>query len=437
MPTRGDHDVVDAVSPGTRMTAAATTRVDPLADGGPPLAGARRLPEIPPEEELLLLSAGGPANDRAIHDITRGSIDWQRFLGLAQFERAVPVVYPRLKATAGATMPADVLDQMRRLALVSDFAMMHLETRLRDSLRVLHDAGIRVMLLKGAALAHTVYGGVRHRPMSDVDLLVDPSTAHKARRLLLAAGWGEIVGGIPESVYDRHHHLPPLRDARAPDLQVEIHTALFPERQPFAFDARDLWAHAQPLGGEFPDVFVPDRVHSLLHACLHFLWSHQGRFGVWRTIRDVDAITRAGAIDWSAFIDAARATRGATSCYWTFRITEVASGVRVPDHVLRELQPPRRPYMLRAIERHFVRNLFPVDFACPSVTLDHMLWELAVMPGWSGHGEVRPWDEEPEFAIPSSDADADRILPKRERVRRLLASPGYIRALLRDPHGSR
>jgi putative nucleotidyltransferase-like protein len=391
---------------------------------------SRRLPAVPAEEELLLLTAGGDANDAAICASARGEIDWQRFLGLAQLERAVPVIYPRLRTVAGDVVPSDVLDQMRRLALVSDFAMLHLETRLRESLRMLHDAGVRVMLLKGAALAHTAYAGIRQRPMSDLDLLVDPSNAHLARRMMLSAGWSEIVGGIPESVYDRHHHLPPLRDSRSSDLQLEIHTALFPERQPFAFDARDLWARAKPLGSAFPDAFAPDPLHSLLHACLHFLWSHQGRFGVWRTIRDIEAIMRKGGVDWMAFADAAKATRGATSCYWTFRIAEVTAGVAVPVDVMTKLRPPRSTYVLQAFERHFVRNLFPVEFACPSVTLDHALWELAVMPGWSGHGEVRPWDEEPDFVIPHSESHRTRILPKRERVRRLLASPGYIRTLL-------
>lgn len=289
------------------------------------------------------------------------------------------------------------------------------------------------MLLKGAALAHTAYSGVRQRPMSDLDVLVDPRNAQLARRVMLSAGWREIVGGIPESVYDRHHHLPPLRDARSPDLQLELHTALFPERQPFAFDVRDLWGQAKPLGAGYPDAFVPASMHSLLHACLHFLWSHQGRFGVWRTIRDIDAITRQGAFDWPAFVAAARATRGATSCYWSFRIAEVTAGVSVPPVVLDQLRPPRRAYFLKAIERHFLRNLFPVEFACPSVALDHALWELGVMPRRSGHGEVRPWDEEPDFVVPATATKNEtiRILPKRERVRRLLASPGYIRTLLR------
>lgn len=412
------------------MSAAATSS-DGLVSRDAGRGVARRLPAIPAEEELLLLTAGGAANDAAIWELSRSVIDWHRFVGLAQLERAVPVVYPRLREIAGSVMPSDVLDQMRRLALVSDFAMLHLDARLKESQRVLHGAGVRVMLLKGAALAHTVYSGVRQRPMSDIDILVDPSNAHLARRLMLEAGWREIVGGIPEAVYDRHHHLPPLRDARAPDLQLEIHTALFPERQPFAFDARDLWARARTLGAALPDVFAPDQVHSLLHACLHFLWSHQGRFGVWRTVRDIDALTRDGAVDWAAFVEAARATRGATSCYCTFRIAELTAGVAVPSDVLAQLRPPRSAYVLQAIERHFVRNLFPVEFACPSVTLDHVLWELAVMPAWSGHGEVRPWDEEPNFVVPRNETAPVRILPKRERLRRLLASPGYIRTLLR------
>jgi hypothetical protein len=156
-----------------------------------------------------------------------------------------------------------------------------------------------------------------------------------------------------------------------------------------------------------------------------------GRFGVWRTVRDIDVLSRDAAVDWMAFSEAARAARGATSCYWTLRIADMAAGVAAPADVMRRLRPPRSAYVLRAIERHFVRNLFPVENACPSVALDHALWELAVMPSWSGHGGARPWDEGPDFVVPTKEPVPVQILPKRERVRRLLASPGYIRALLR------
>lgn len=385
------------------------------------------------EEHLLLLTAAGNANDRAIRAVATGVVDWNRFLGLAQIERAVSVIYPRFRATAPDLIPGDVLDQMRRLALVSNFAMLHLESRLRESLRALERAGVRVMLLKGAALARTVYAGACERPMADLDLLVDASNAATARRVMLAEGWRDLSRGIPDAVYERHHHSPPLKDTRSPGLQLEIHSALFPERHPFAFDARDLWLRARPLSDASRGTFVPDPLDSLLHACLHFFWSHQARFGVWRTIRDVDAISRRAEMDWDAFVASARAARGGTCCYWTLRIAHAAAGVDVPSRVFDELRPGRPEYLLRAIERHFLANLFPAHTACPSVALDRALWELGVMPRQSGHGDVRPWDTDEAFVVPRDGPGGHQTSARKARMSLLLASTAYIRTLLRSP----
>ena len=385
-----------------------------------------------PEDRLLLLTAGGPANDAAIRSAAEGPIDWARLLGLARVERAVPVVYPRLRDVAGALIPSDVLEQLRRLALVSDFAMLHLEARLRESLRVLEHAGVRVMLLKGAALAYSAYGGVRQRPMSDIDILVDSGNAMSARRAMLNAGWRTIQGGMPEAVYEHHHHLPPVHDARSPELQLEIHTALFPERHPFAFETSDLWATSRSLGPPLSNAVVPAPAHLLLHACIHFFWSHQARFGVWRTIRDLDAISRAGTVDWGAFVATARSARALTSCYWTFRIAELAAGVTAPKEVMETLRPARRAYLRRAIERHLLLNLFPVRSVCPSARIEHVLWEMAAMPRWSGHGDVRPWDDEPNFVIPDAPARDVRTARRTSPVLSALAVPKYMLSLMRS-----
>jgi hypothetical protein len=413
---------------------AATARGDaePIAATVRSADPRHRRPAIPAEERLLLLMAGGAGNDAAIREIVRQDVDWRRFLGLAHLERAVPVVYRQLCTMAPSLVPAEIFDEMRRLALVSDFAMLHLESRLRESLRVLERAQVRVMLIKGAALAYSVYSGVRERPMSDIDVLVGPGDARTARRVMLEAGWREIVGGIPEGAYEHHHHLPPLYDARSPDLQLEIHTALFPERQPFAFDAADLWARARPLGGGFPGVLVPAPVHALVHACLHFFWSHQARFGAWRTIRDIDAISSTQALNWEEFTALARAVRGGTSCYWSLRIAHAAARVAVPPSVLEALRPRRPSYVLHALERHFLMNLFPVRSLCPSVKLEQLIWEVAAMPSASGHGAVRPWDEDEKFVSAMAKANVRPAAPPSETVGRLLAFPTYIASLLRS-----
>jgi len=375
-----------------------------------------------------MLTANDAVDENALRAAGNEIVDWHRLLRLSQNERAVSVVYSRLRSGLAHLVPSDVLDQMRRNALVSDFAMLHLETRLRDSLAALAQTQTRVMLLKGAALAYSVYGDVRARPMSDIDMLVDANDAEKARRAMLQTGWHEVAGGVPDSLYEQHQHLPPLKDTRGPDLHLEIHTALFPQPQPFAFGSEDLWSRARLLDEAVGKTFVPDLAHSLLFACLHFAWSHQVCFGAWRTVRDVDAIARRPDFDWDEFVAVARRTRGETSCYWTLRIARSASGVEVPARVLVELRPRRNAYLLRALEHHFLTNLVLGQSSCPSTTLSHALWEVGLMPRRSGHGNIRPWDREDEF-VASDDATPAELV-RAHRVRSMLASPAYVLRLL-------
>lgn len=386
---------------------------------------------LPADQRLLLLTAGDSDNDALIRETAGESVDWPRFFALAQIERAVPIIYPRLRALASDLVPADGLEQMRRLAQVSDFAMLHLEHRLRESVRALHENGVRTLLLKGAGLAFTVYPGPRQRPMSDIDMLVESSQAGEARRLMLATGWRESDDGPPDEVYLHHHHLPPLFDSRSRDLQLEIHTALFPERQPFAFDTADVWARARVIGATIPGALAPCSVHALLHTCLHFFWSHQARFGAWRTIRDVNALSRADDIDWQEFVALARAIRGGSSCYWTLRIAEITGGARIPEEILDALRPRRRAYSLHAIERHLVFNLLPVSDACPSVKLEHLLWEAAAMPRASGHGNLRPWDEDEKFMVASKRTATSDRSGLTYGANRFMAFARYIAMLLR------
>jgi hypothetical protein len=67
--------------------------------------------------------------------------------------------------------------------------------------------------------------------------------------------------------------------------------------------------------------------------------------------------------------------------------------------VLDALRPRRRAYTLQAIERHLIFNLLPIASGCPSVRLEHLLWEAAAMPRASGHGNLRPWDEDEKFMV--------------------------------------
>lgn len=382
---------------------------------------------LPPEHRLILLAVHERPPDGALARLLRSAIDWDVVLALALRERAAAPLHRLVTGVPDATMPESARAALGRLAAVSDFEMLHLEQCVRETLAVLDALGAPVMLLKGAAVVHTAYGGsfVR-RPMSDIDLLVDGDARARALHHALAAGpWR--VAGPADDAYREHHHLRPLRDARGSGLQMEIHTALFPSGHPFGLTPDVLWAQADAVRGSRA-AYVPALVHQLLHACLHFAWSHLMRFGAWRTFRDIAALTAAGGVDWDAFVAVARAARATTACYWTFRLAATAAHVRLPAEVLGALRPRRPEAYLRAVERHFLLNLVSPRSPCPSVRLDRWLWEMGILPDWSGHGEARPWDHDSAFGAGTSPSAM--LGPHRAAARRLWGATRYLQVVL-------
>lgn len=91
----------------------------------------------------------------------------------------------------------------------------------------LEKEGIRVVLLKGLALEHTVYGSRGLRQMSDADMLVAPADALRARDILVRTGFASMP--LKSKLYrhiilDLGNHLPELRRG---GMSVDLHYRLF------------------------------------------------------------------------------------------------------------------------------------------------------------------------------------------------------------------
>lgn len=366
---------------------------------------------LSPEARLLLLTAGGKANDAVISDALIGKMDWGKISWLAEWERATGVVWRRLHDLAPNAIPADVAMAWERLAMVADFHALYLQERFVDTLRALQDAGVEVILLKGAALAYSAYGGFTERPMGDVDLLVDPSQAQEAWDVAVSLGWTWDKAHYPELSYRDHHHLPPLTDARRVGAKLELHTALSVFGHPFAlgFDAARRASRTLSVGGR--EVSALDENHQVVHLGVHLAWSHMLSFGAWRTFRDLGAVIATGRVDWDVVEQSAR-THGASSCcFWTLRLANALSGIEAPPEVLDALSAPTPGLIRGVVERHLATQLFATERICPSEAVRRMLWSAAIRPGRLRLGEGRPWDIDAVTA-PS----AGQKMPMSQRV---------------------
>jgi len=389
------------------------------------------LAQLPAESALIALATSGPAGQQAIREVVGRPVQWDRLMLLAARERAMVALNEQVaKTPIRDALPAE-LANLRQLALVSEFQLSSLHDRLVSLLALYAEHDIDVLLLKGAGLAHSAYARPSERPMGDIDLLVRPDVAPRARDLALANGWARRHDVPEERSYAEHQHLSPLEDADGLQIGLELHTALFTHQAPFQLPSEQLWEGARRITIAGRPAYVPSPEDQLLHAALHFAWSHEMTFGAFRTLRDVERILAASQIEWATVVEKARRARGATCCYWTLRLARDLAGVQVPPEVMAELSPRLPERVLRALTRYFADHALPTpDILVSSVSLSRALWTLGIRPRAQGHGTSRPWlDTEEWVREPGGSMRTTRTSATRRFLRQsfgLLRSVGSL-----------
>ena len=133
-----------------------------------------------------------------------------------------------------------------------------------DGLRILSEAGIPMMLIKGAALiASGIAPNSGVRPMDDVDVLVRRADAPRAVELLAESGWRWKGANSFDLVFGRAHGNS-LFDAER--RQIDLHWSSL-SLEIVADDV--LWERASPADLHGQRVFVPTAADQLVLVCLH------------------------------------------------------------------------------------------------------------------------------------------------------------------------
>ena len=235
---------------------------------------AHGLGDIP--QEPLVLDA-----DRG-HRLVQAAVD-QRVVGLAA--AAVTDGRLRLEPSARARL-ADAQRQTAGVALV-------LERRLLEVAALLDGLGVPFRVLKGPALAHTVYPDPGWRDFGDVDLLVPGGSLTEvitalgrsgAERVFPPVGRG-FEAAVAKSVTVR------LRGG----WELDLHRSIAHGPWGLLIDVADLWRRAGTfrLGGRNLPTVTPE-LH-LAHALVHVgLGSPRPR---WSNLRDVAQLSAGADLD--------------------------------------------------------------------------------------------------------------------------------------------
>ncbi|HJR63351.1 MAG TPA: nucleotidyltransferase family protein [Gemmatimonadaceae bacterium] len=235
----------------------------------------------------------------------------------------------------------DLLKRYRRRALVFEVE--------RDRvLGALRRGGIDSVLLKGGALAGTVYREPAERFYGDVDVLLPIEQLESAAQLLEPLGYAIPLSEMEVEGFRAHHFHLRLENGRGGI--VELHWGLARPHTPFRLDAEAFMAQAiQRRNGGGTAVRMPRAEHMLLHIVLQ---SVQEGFTRLTRLVDVDRIVAATSdIDWDDTVRRARDGHLGAALALSLQLTSRLLGTAIPREAIASACPSRSSRLHLALLR--------------------------------------------------------------------------------------
>jgi hypothetical protein len=282
--------------------------------------------EIDRERQLLLRCVRvAIGTDARVAARDAEAVDWTRLVDLALQHGVLPLLQRGLARSAIAA-PAASGARMRSLVRGITERNLRLTAELREVLAALAEAGLPAVPLKGPALAALLYGDVTVRQFNDIDVLVHPLDAPRARAVLARLGY---AFGEPTEAASLG-----VRKVDYGTVTLDLHWQFAESRYSFPMDM-GFWDRLQRQPTGVVAGWRPQTEDYLLFLCGHpatHCWSRLG----W--IADIARFIHVHreTLDWNAALARARQVGGLRVLLVGVELASAFTGVAIPS-VVREL----------------------------------------------------------------------------------------------------
>jgi Uncharacterised nucleotidyltransferase len=232
-----------------------------------------------------------------IREVLSRPLDWGRVLDLVDHHRVVPQVYGALSALSDL-IPARPIDALRARYENNARKTLWFSAELVRILSHLESAGIKALPYKGPVLAKVLYGEVTQRQFGDLDVLILPEDALKAKATLLGLGYKPGLDLAPhiEEAYMKNGYECSFSSVHAPNL-LELQWRILPRFYSIGLDVVDLFSRADQVswGGRSvrtlraEDLLLVLCVHAAKHGWVQLSW-----------LCDIAQLTKSPQLDWNA-----------------------------------------------------------------------------------------------------------------------------------------
>jgi hypothetical protein len=330
-----------------------------------------------PAREFLLTCLRSRFDPQALETARRlvqsGRMDWAAVEGQIGQEGIGPLLFATTRGRE--LLPPELEQQLQQVYINNATRNTLLLNELPKVLTHLTQAGLPVLVLKGAALLQEVYGNIALRPMVDLDLLVRKEDVAHALRAVQANGYRltdiEVHAGM---ALEFENEVLLMKPGQV-DILLELHWHLLDS--PYHQERMDLewcWTTAASTRFEGAAGLVLGPEALLLHLCSHLAIHHGGDWLLW--LHDVAEVLHRyqSQLDWESLLGQAAASDLILPLQQILPRVADQWQVPLPDAVRERLAA----FEPSAAELKAFRGL-----TAESRPLARRFWaELASMPGW-------------------------------------------------------
>jgi hypothetical protein len=316
----------------------------PINVPSPAVASTTKVPSgLSCEDQLVLLLARG---ELALHHQTRipellaTPLQWPAILERAKIHQVSPLLYRNLRNLGFANVPAEVLAELRVLYLANALRNQLLAEESARLLGLLNTAGIRVIPLKGVALASSLYGDAAARICADIDIMVPIADLARAMEFILASGYRaqDFDPFFSKLVlrHGRHHEV--TREGTGISYRLEVHWKLIQHSSKDDEAVRALWAEARQQNVFGVPAFSLSPEWQFLYLCLHA--AHHD----WQTLKwiaDIHQVISFVPVDWEEAMAQAKRLQLDHVIRQTAAVCSLLLGTQIPEGVHPAILPQR------------------------------------------------------------------------------------------------
>ncbi len=259
------------------------------------------MPEVlSAEDELCLCLARGELSPelryRAL-ELLETPLHWDLLLQRAREHQVLPLIYRNLRILEFRGVPSEPHAQLATAFRVNALRNEFLSNELARVLRLLGEAGLRVIPLKGITLAESLYGDRAYRVCTDMDILVPVNEAPRALRLLLQNGY---TSPFMEEFFLKHlfhstDECPLFPKSDSQRYQLEVHWTLLHQSSNDQAAMQDLWSLAKPKETLGVPAYALTPEWEFLYLAYH---ASNHRWELLKWLADLHELCLAASMDW-------------------------------------------------------------------------------------------------------------------------------------------